>query len=130
MNFGRHLFSAVFAALALVTPAGAQAQGSTGGSIGNDEKSISGSRPEPPSAEPPQSSRDVSGANCFIADPTGTPLNIRTSPNGKIVRTITNGEHVRILDQARDPHGKQWVYIADVGSQPLGWVFREYLVCR
>lgn len=130
MKSGCHLRSAVFAALVFVIPAGAIAQGSAGGSIGNDGKSITGSRPEPQSAKPSQSSRDASAANCSVADPTPTPLNIRTSPNGKIVRTITNGERVRILDQTRDPRGKQWVYIADVGSQPLGWVFREYLACR
>ena len=129
MNFGRHL-SAILAALAVAIPAGAIAQGSAGGSIGNVEKSVTGSRPELQLVEPPQSSRDVSSANCFIADPTPTPLNIRTSPNGKIVRTIVNGERVRILDQTRDQRGKQWVYIADASSQPLGWVFREFLACK
>jgi Bacterial SH3 domain len=132
MSFGRHPYGAIlFAALAASLPVGAIAQsGSAGGSIGNDEKSITGSRPELQSVEPSQSSREVGSANCLIADPTGTPLNIRTSPNGKIVRTIANGERVQVLDQTRDPRGKQWVYIADASSQILGWVFREYLVCR
>ena len=77
-----------------------------------------------------ESNRSEGTANCVIADPTPTPLNIRTSPNGKIIGTIANGERVGILDQTTDRTGDQWVYISDSGSQPLGWVFRRYLVCR
>jgi len=69
-------------------------------------------------------------ANCVIADPSPTPLNLRTSPNGKIIGTIANGERTRILDRARDRGGDEWVYISDATSQPLGWVFRRYIVCK
>jgi len=129
MNFRLSLAFAVIAAVAVPACALAQA-GSTGGSIGNDEKSVTGSRPELQSVEPGPSFRDGGAANCVVADPTPTPLNIRMSPNGKIAGTVSNGERVRILNQARDPHGRQWAYIANVNSQPLGWVFREYLGCR
>lgn len=77
-----------------------------------------------------ESNRAEETANCVIADPTSTPLNIRTTPNGKIIGTIANGERARILDQTTDRTGDQWVYISDSASQPLGWVFRRYLVCR
>ncbi len=54
--------NASFAALALLLLSGigsnaALAQGSSGGSIGNDDKSVSGSRPEPRSVEPERPAR-------------------------------------------------------------------------
>jgi Bacterial SH3 domain len=68
--------------------------------------------------------------NCVIADPTSTPLNLRTSPNGKVIGTVPNGDRAKVLDQATDRSGEKWVYISDGSGQPLGWVFRRYLVCK
>jgi hypothetical protein len=74
---------------------------------------------------------------CRVADPTGTPLNVRTVPGGgKIVDTVRNGARVEILDTKN-----KWAYIgllpeeddiADRDKQivPTGWVYREYLSCR
>jgi hypothetical protein len=125
MHFRLRLSLAVVAAVAI--PAGALAQaGSSGGSMGNDEKSITGSRPEPRSVEP--SSQEGGSANCVVADPTPTPLNIRTSPNGKIAGTVSNGERVRILNQTRDPHGKQWAYIENANSHLLAGFSGKTLV--
>ena len=56
----RSRISAALLGLALaltVSPATTYAQGSAGGSIGNDDKAVSGSRPEPRSAAPQRSSR-------------------------------------------------------------------------
>ena len=63
-------------------------------------------------------------------DPTGTPLNVRTAPNGQIVGALPNGLLVSIIDNARDGAGKPWVYVArlDDGS-PIGWVYREFIAC-
>jgi hypothetical protein len=49
--------AALFASLLVAAPTLAVAQGSAGGSIGNDDKSLSGSRPEPRSVEPEGSAR-------------------------------------------------------------------------
>jgi Bacterial SH3 domain len=114
----------VVAAVAIAAGALAQA-GSTGGSIGNDEKSITGSRLEHGRSNP---SQEGGPADCVVADPTPAPLNIRTAPNGKIAGTISNGERVRILNEAQDPHDKQWAYIENANSKPLGWVFGDTLV--
>ena len=92
-------------------------------SIGNDEKALSGIRPELPSGG---SEQDRS--TCVVTDPTGTPLNIRTSPNGKIVGKIANGERIRMSDQTTES-GKEWAYISNAASRPLGWVFRKFLAC-
>ncbi|MBR1282823.1 SH3 domain-containing protein [Bradyrhizobium sp. AUGA SZCCT0177] len=98
--------------------------GNAGGTIGNDEKALSGTRQELQS-----SGADQHRNTCIVADPTGTPLNIRTSPNGKIVGKIANGERIRISDQTTED-GKQWAYISNAASRPIGWVFRKFLVCR
>ena len=91
--------------------------------IGNDEKSLSGTRLELPSGRSEQARN-----SCVVTDPTGTPLNIRTSPNGKIVGKIANGERIRMSDQTTES-GKEWAYISNAASRPLGWVFRKFLAC-
>lgn len=67
---------------------------------------------------------------CRVSDLTGTPLNIRTSPNGKILKTIQNGIHVTIVDTVKDPQGRDWSYLkSDESDMNLGWVFKQYLTC-
>ena len=98
--------------------------GNAGGTIGNDEKALSRHQAGIAVGGPDQDRN-----SCVVADPTGTPLNIRTSPNGKIVGKIANGERIRISDQTTED-GKQWAYISNAASRPMGWVFRKFLVCR
>lgn len=69
---------------------------------------------------------------CKITDPTGTPLNVRASPNGKILRKITNGTIVYIENTSSDSKGRPWAQISQsIGNQRkiLGWVFREFIDC-
>jgi Bacterial SH3 domain len=67
---------------------------------------------------------------CRVMDPTGTPLNVRTTPNGHIVGTLNNGEQVTVLDRSSDRKGKSWVYVGNYeDSKPIGWVFREFIAC-
>ena len=66
---------------------------------------------------------------CLVADPTGTPLNVRTEPNGRIVDSLRNGVMVEIIGSGSS-HGKAWAYVGRADSKlPLGWVFRDYLNC-
>lgn len=60
---------------------------------------------------------------CIVADPSSTPLNIRSSPNGEIVGTIRNGQTVAIQDVTADVRGNNW---ANIGR---GWVYMNYLDC-
>jgi hypothetical protein len=39
-------------------------------------------------------------SHCRVMDPTGTPLNLRTAPNGQILGNLANGIVVAVLDQA------------------------------
>ena len=65
---------------------------------------------------------------CRVADPTGTPLNVRTFPNGTIVATFKNGDPVTILD-SRAFRGSTWVYFGTPDLKPIGWVYRNYVSC-
>ena len=65
---------------------------------------------------------------CRVADPTGTPLNVRTFPNGTIVATFKNGDPVTILD-SRAFRGSTWVYVGTPDLKPIGWVYRNYVNC-
>ncbi|MDK9695208.1 MAG: SH3 domain-containing protein [Siculibacillus sp.] len=74
------------------------------------------------------------GSVCLVADPTGTLLNVRATPNGRVVGEIVNGVWVRVGDMAA-VNGKPWALIHDsdmagtLGDR-LGWVFAAYLKCR
>ncbi|MFG1296224.1 MULTISPECIES: SH3 domain-containing protein [Xanthobacter] len=69
-------------------------------------------------------------SRCRVTDPTGTPLNVRTAPQGQVVGTIPNGTLVTILDHASDSRGRPWVYVAvHKSGRPLGWVYREFVSC-
>lgn len=71
---------------------------------------------------------------CVVADPSGTPLNIRDEPNGEIVASVRNGVWV-YATAIRNSNGKPWTYVYSSDRQgtigrPLGWVFYGYLNCR
>ena len=70
---------------------------------------------------------------CVVTDPTGTPLNVRATPNGKIVRTLKNGARVYFLDVAADEKGRPWAKIGVLKNSTtitiLGWVIREFVSC-
>lgn len=67
------------------------------------------------------------GTECVVADPTGTPLNVRAQPNGQILSTLDNGLSVDVIAETR-VGGKRWVEVAADG-ETLGWVFGNFLHC-
>jgi hypothetical protein len=80
-----------------------------------------------------QAQADIqAGKTCRVTDPTGTPLNARLRPNGKIINRLKNGRSVYIQSFASDNEGKPWVLVA-VKSQGnykmLGYVLREFISC-
>jgi Bacterial SH3 domain len=69
---------------------------------------------------------------CLVTDPTGTPLNVRDTPAGKIVTTLPNGITVMISEFGEDAKGKAWARIGSLkGNQKAkgGWVLREFVSC-
>ncbi|MEN5082725.1 SH3 domain-containing protein [Bosea sp. TWI1241] len=67
---------------------------------------------------------------CAVTDPTGTPLNIRETPNGDIIGRVRNGAGVRVVNSGHDERGRPWVLISPRGSAHIvGWVYREFISC-
>ena len=59
---------------------------------------------------------------CTVADPSGTPLNVRKGPNGPIVGALNNGILVVIRGRRGD-----WVNVVPHEAPgKSGWVWREY----
>jgi hypothetical protein len=67
---------------------------------------------------------------CAVADPTGTPLNIRETPNGEIIGRVSNGAGIRLMNTGFDERGRPWALISPRGrSHIAGWVYREFVAC-
>lgn len=66
--------------------------------------------------------------DCLVDDPTGTPLNVRSSPNGSILTTLPNGTAVEVVDEMKIGT-KHWLFVARKGER-LGWIFGAYVVCK
>jgi hypothetical protein len=76
-------------------------------------------------------SDNISNKICRVTDPTGSPLNIRLKPNGKIVARIRNQRLVYPQSIMNDK-GKKWTLIAieeDHKILVLGWGLREFISC-
>ena len=71
--------------------------------------------------------------DCRVADPTGTPLNIRTQPNGEVVNTARNGDLIQVFsgEEKYDSRGRLWYYVANrFSSAPDGYALAAYIRCR
>jgi hypothetical protein len=76
-----------------------------------------------------QASDDLT-VRCTVADPTGTPLNIRDQPGGSITGTVRNGEVVRVFG-SKLRNGKRWAHAyRSADDNAVGWVFDDYLKCE
>ena len=64
---------------------------------------------------------------CTVVDPTGTPLNVRSGPNGKILTTLKKGSQVEFIEH-REENGKKWALVAKY-AEAWGYVFGDYLKC-
>jgi hypothetical protein len=67
--------------------------------------------------------------SCVVNDPTGTPLNVRSRPNGPILGALSNQTEVFISDMA-EVGGRRWAKVVPVSEGKSGWVFRDYLTCE
>ena len=70
----------------------------------------------------------TAGDSCTVADPTGTPLNVRETPNGRKLEALLNGSGVEVIDTLRDGQGRIWARVAVFG-ETVGWVFGPFLDC-
>jgi hypothetical protein len=68
---------------------------------------------------------------CTVADPTGTPLNVRSTPAGQLLPEVFyNGAEVIVYRTSLDGRGKAWLLVGRPGGNPYGWVFRDYIRCE
>ncbi|MCC0179083.1 SH3 domain-containing protein [Waterburya agarophytonicola K14] len=66
---------------------------------------------------------------CEVIDPTGTPLNVRATPNGEeIVTTLSNGRQVIPYKVSYDEKNRHWILIGD-SLHSWGWVYGSYVSC-
>lgn len=67
---------------------------------------------------------------CKVTDPTGTPLNARATPNGKIIGKVSNGKVIYTSEYDYDNKGRPWAMVFDAkNDRYIGWVFREFISC-
>jgi len=66
---------------------------------------------------------------CTVADPSGTPMNVRARPNGAILGALHNDETVFVSGVTSDGRGRKWAKIAPLNSGKSGWVARDLLSC-
>jgi len=77
-----------------------------------------------------QCTREDGEEICTVGDPTGTPLNVRDSPNGRSLGTLANGDRIRIHEQ-KPHHGRLWARIQRFSEDNIiGFVFDDYLKCE
>jgi hypothetical protein len=62
----------------------------------------------------------LAAISCTVSDPTGTPLNVRSRPNGSIVGALHNGVTVFVSDLAADGHGQKWAKIVPLHEGKAG----------
>ncbi|MEX0268537.1 SH3 domain-containing protein [Leptolyngbyaceae cyanobacterium UHCC 1019] len=66
---------------------------------------------------------------CAVTDPTGTPLNVRATPNDPaVLAKLPNGGRVTPYRIGYDEKNRYWVLVGD-SKRPWGWVFRNYVSC-
>lgn len=69
----------------------------------------------------------LSIADCRVLDHSA-PVNVRSTPNGRIVGSLPNGTLVAILDYSPQ---KSWVFIGRQDDRsPLGWTNGDYINCK
>ncbi len=84
---------------------------------------------------------------CVVVDKSGSPLNVRYQPNGKVAQTVAKGEklysgvytptidnHLK-LPKVKDSQGRDWQYVAlsnpnDIDQESGGWVLASLIRCK
>ena len=85
-----------------------------------------------PASLPAHAQGGNSGKTCRVTDPTGTPLNARLQPNGKVVNRLKNGRTVYAQSISTDDEGKPWALVAIKNQgkyKIMGYVLREFITC-
>lgn len=74
----------------------------------------------------------IAAEKCMVTDPSGTLLNVRDKPGGKILTTLPNGVILDLGETTKDAKGRTWVRIAALrfdAKAKGGWVAYDLLSC-
>ena len=63
---------------------------------------------------------------CTVDDPTGTPLNVRSRPNGAILGALNNGAAVFVSDLIVDGRGRKWAKVVPLDEGKSGGCFGNF----
>jgi hypothetical protein len=70
---------------------------------------------------------------CIVADRTDSAVNVRSSPNGRIINRLRNGRKIVITDTVFDYRGRPWVYAEGEYNgewRKWGLIFKAELDCN
>lgn len=81
--------------------------------------------PETSIANGPPSGFDDPALACWVTDPSGTPLNVRTGPDGPQTDAVLhNSQRVKVSGFSPDRKGRPWAAV------PGGYSFAKFMTCQ
>ena len=83
-----------------------------------------------PAAEPSQM---LGSAQCVVSDAEDTAVNVRSSPNGKVINRLKNGRAVSVTFTATDSQERPWHFVEGWHNgrhRKWGYVFGELVDCN
>jgi len=78
---------------------------------------------------PPQAIAET----CVMFDPADTGVNIRATPNGRLINRLRNGRRVTINEIGYDGKGRPWARVSGFYQgrwRYWGWAFMDLMRCR
>jgi hypothetical protein len=65
--------------------------------------------------------------NCVVTGTNNTPLNVRRTPNGRIIGSLKLGAHIVAYDLVQDSNGNDWTKIKF--GRGFGYVSTQFISC-
>lgn len=65
--------------------------------------------------------------NCVVTGTNNTPLNVRKTPNGRIIGSLKLGAHIVAYDLVQDSNGNDWTKIKF--GRGFGYVSTQFVSC-
>ena len=68
--------------------------------------------------------------DCHVDDPTGSALNLRAAPNGKVIGKLRNFDPITIIEYSVDERDNTWARIETRDkARRKGYIFRQFVLC-
>ncbi len=92
---------------------------------------VTAAPPITPAAAGEPARPDIVRARCIVIDDSGTPLNVRATPNGRILGGLLYGHSVEVVEVSLSRNGRYWSRINV--NNPIyrsGWVLSALIDCE